>query len=217
MYMDLYQLDHLRENGWTELYCSRSLTLRAFAQKTFIQPYFQNIYRLDHCKKLQATDCEHARAGSKSSFRGLNAFPPHTDEAFRPIPPRYIMLRLLSGKSQSATELFEIENSEIDKRLLSDLSCGLWACRGAQAPHISSVCENDRIRWDEDCMRPLDSLAKRAHVEFRMCLLSLAKIRFTWTTSSSVLLIDNWRTLHGRELVPVCERRQIERLYVEMA
>ena len=143
-------------------------------------------------------------------------FPAHTDESSRPVPPRYFLLRSLSGQTESATFFLRFRPSQIGKGLISDLAGGLWAYRGSRVPHIGSVWEPDRIKWDEDCMRPLDRIAKRAQCQFRQFIESAPTQKYMWSDRSSVIVIDNWKALHGRDPVPAHEHRILERLYVEM-
>lgn len=66
-------------------------------------------------------------------------------------------------------------------------------------------------------MRPLDGMAKQAHFKFKEHIDSLKITQHYWHDKSTVLLIDNWRTLHGRAGVASTEHRELERLCVEVA
>jgi len=208
-------LDRLGQEGWTIVPWEASQPLEALAENLFLQNSRSCVYQIGRNKTLTATTTCCAKRGTKSSLRGLGAFPPHTDEASRPIPPRYILLRSLSGQTESATFFLRIQPNQIGERLISDLAGGLWAYRGSRVPHIGPVWVPDRIKWDEDCMRPLDRIAKRAQCHFRTYVESAPTQRYLWSDRSSVLVIDNWKTLHGRDPVPAGEHRILERLYVE--
>lgn len=214
--MNTSLLCHLPDSGWIKVRWPSTSPLHVLANHLFLKRGIRDSYRVGQVRTLIATTHTTARAGTKSSIRGLSSFPLHTDEASRPIPPRFILLRSLTGRSSSATLLLPFRPREVGKRLLSDLSTGQWVYRGSRTPHICSVWENSRIKWDEDCMRPLDRVAKSAHVEFRSFLASTPNTRFSWSNASSVLVIDNWGTMHGREAVPHSEHREIERAYVEV-
>lgn len=210
-------LDQLLIAGWTSVSWEGTCSLQDVATQIFLKKSANAIYKLGITKTLTAINRTVATAGTKSALRGLDGFPPHTDEAYRPVPPRFLLLRSISGATESTTDIYPFLADKISESLLSGLSSGLWAWRGFRIPHICAVWENDRLKWDEDCMRPLDQLAKRAHSEFQMFIMSAPKVSYTWSNRLSVLLIDNWKTMHARGPVPVDERREIERLYVEIA
>lgn len=209
-------VDSLGKEGWAILSWEASRSLEGLAERLFLHNSESCVYRIGRSTTLTATTTCCAKPGTKSSLRGLGAFPPHTDEASRPIPPRYILMRSLSGQTESATFFLRFRPNQIGKRLISDLAGGLWAYRGSRVPHISPVWVTDRIKWDEDCMRPLDRIAKRAQRHFRTYVESASTLRYMWSDRSSVIVIDNWNTLHGRDPVPARGHRILERLYVEI-
>ena len=209
-------IDEVANKGCTSVSWSECRSLRDLALLVFSETSGQGTYKVGSTIRLTTTTKKKARSGGKSSIRGLEAFPPHTDEAWRLVPPRYILLRSISGQSESPTEILCFDVNKIDEHLHCDLASGLWACREPGAPRICSVWEGKRMRWDEDCMRPLDRLAKRAHLEFLECIGAAPKTAYQWHDRWSVLLIDNWNTLHARTPVATSETREIERLYVEV-
>ena len=210
-------VDQLLENGWTSLHWSPDRSLSELSSLLFVSQSGRETHKIGVTSNLIAKTKTDAKPGTKSSIRGLNSFPLHTDQASLPLPPRYIFLRSIYGKSASPTYVFCFREHLIDTELLYSLSAGLWACRGSRSPHICSVWENGRVKWDEDCMRPLDRIAKHAHQNFCSFLMSAPKTYHTWPDCSSVLLIDNWTTMHGRASVTVGEYRKLERLYLELS
>ena len=209
-------IDELEIKGWTDIGWPESSSLGKLARLFFSKASEHEKFKFGSVVRLTATASDKARSGRKSSIRGLRSFPPHTDEAWRSVPPRYILFRSISGQSESPTEITPFDVGGFDKNFLSDLKNGLWACHGLGESRICSVWNGRRVRWDEDCMRPLDCLAKRAHPEFIEYLHSAASTDYQWNDRSSVLLIDNWKILHARTAVMASEHREIERLYVEM-
>ena len=207
----------LATNGWTIVNWPESHPLRDLASLILSVSPRHRMYRPGNSMRLIAMTKHNARRGGKSSIRGMAAFPPHTDAAWRFVPPRYILLRSISGQSNSPTSIFYCDISKINNHLYSLLASGLWACRGPRVSRIFSVLGGKLIRWDEDCMRPLDSSAKQAQLEFKEYINSMKKLRHEWSDKSTVLLIDNWNTLHARSDVETDEYRELERLYVEVA
>ena len=206
----------LEQQGWATAPWCRNRALKELAKLFILESDSPGIYQPGKYSLLRTVQQRDAREASKSALRGLNPFPLHTDEAARRVPPRYILMRLLSGSSKAETYLLHFPSSQISPQLLADLAGGLWTCRGARGPHISSVWKHERTRWDEDCMRPVDRLAKRAHSRFLDFPVSAPMVGHKYSDHSEALLIDNWRTMHGRVHVLYREHRQLERVYVEM-
>ena len=74
---------------------------------------------------------------------------------------------------------------------------------------------DNRPRYNRDKLRYPSDLTD-ADLEFLKCIGSAPKTPYQWHDRSSVLLIDNWNTLHARTPVETSETREIERLYVEI-
>lgn len=162
--------------------------------------------------KLEAV----ARPGTKSALRGLSAFPPHTDGASSGTPPHFILIRCLTPLCEFPTYLISRHVLALGDQLQSGLSAGMWICRCSTRPHLSAVLERSRIRWDEDCMRPVDRIAKRMHEKFRDLLQATPMHKHDWVDLGKVLVIDNWQTLHSRGPILPGSTRILERLYVEV-
>ncbi len=161
---------------------------------------------------ITASSEGNARAGSKSSIRGLGPFPLHTDCAYSDPPPRYVLLRSVGGRPSCPTTILLFEKLEISEQLRQDLSSGLWICSNKRHSRICSVINPGFVIWDTDCMRPADKIAKRASQELDEKLGNATVVEHRWNDESSVLIIDNWRVLHGRGTARYSEGRVLERI-----
>lgn len=200
--------------SWSTVEWPNEKPLNELANDLFASEIASGSFSLGAREELVAKDYSRAKPGTKSARRGLQTFPLHTDQASKLVPPRYILLRAFSA-SESPTYLLPVCQCRLTTELRLGLTEGLWAFRGSRTPHISSVVDDQRIRWDEDCMRPLDKSAKKAHRQFSELLSRVETHHVEWTNSKTVLVIDNWRTLHGRASVKESEHRILERLYLE--
>lgn len=138
-----------------------------------------------------------ARPRSMSAQIGLGAQPLHTDGAHLAQPPHVVALSL-NGGHPVATRLLDLRGSEPP---WDDLRHGVFAVRdGHQHVHCVALADDGSLRFDPCCMRPCDARARRVVAFFAEALPPSA--RYEWSGESpTVLLIDNRRVLHARDLV----------------
>ena len=210
-------LSRLQDNGWTVLQWPATEHLVRLSSWMFGADQLEPSRKPPRSEILRTTGESVARPGSKSAMRGRREFPLHTDRAFDRLPSRYLLLRSISGQSASPTQLVAFNDVEVGKELASDLRAGLWVTGNYRRAHLCAVLEGQRLRWDADCMRPMDRIAKRAHIEFLEALNESSHANHLWFDTCTVLVVDNWRTLHGRLPVRQSECRTLERLLVEVS
>lgn len=140
---------------------------------------------------------EQARAGTMSACFGLGAFPLHTDRAHWPIPPRFLLLRSVGAETDRPTTLYDVLRLRARATFWRDLRRARWMIGGRQGFLCPLLSEGHAFRYDPLCMHPHDALAVGVEDELRRCLESEAPEHFMWT-EGRVLIIDNWRVLHGR-------------------
>ena len=201
-------------HGWATTQWEPSRSLHELVDALNLQTRLYELHAAKRSTSLVAKPRAIARSGSKSAKRGLTMFPPHTDGASHREPPHYLVLRCVTAPCEFPTYLVSRDTLPLDDELQLGLSSGIWVCRGSAQPHLSAVIEGRRIRWDEDCMRPLDRIARRMHDQFRNLLNAAAMYQHSWRDRSTVLVIDNWNTLHARGHIRNGNTRQLERLYV---
>jgi alpha-ketoglutarate-dependent taurine dioxygenase len=156
-------------------------------------------------KSLLPYSIETAPRRSMSAVTGTGPQPMHTDGAYFRNPPRYVMLRCESpGESQCCTNLWSLDqNALVATRAKSLLRPG-WIARGggrrlAFYTQVLNRTQNGRffVRFDPCCMTPPYS-DKGQIQEVVTVLEGYSDIReFKWFRGK-VLVIDNWRCLHGR-------------------
>jgi alpha-ketoglutarate-dependent taurine dioxygenase len=145
-----------------------------------------------------ATDRSHPR--SLSRMFGIGAFPLHTDTAHWPVPSRFIVLGCVSpGASNRPTLLQAADNLNIgssERRLLSE---GVFLVRNGRRSFYSAIFPANQpyIRFDSGCMSPVTESAHRGWQTVLQRIAAATPIHIPWR-SGDVLVIDNWRTLHGR-------------------
>ncbi|MGH9590129.1 MAG: TauD/TfdA family dioxygenase [Terracidiphilus sp.] len=158
---------------------------------------------------------------SYSGIYGLGSFPFHTDLAHWHEPPRYFMLRCVKGYAEVPTLL--VDGSVLVREASRDLLTR--ALVKPRRPHKGAVPilrlyetteKGDRMRWDEVFLQPIGSLGRLAVDRVRECLARIESQSMLLTVPGDTVLIDNWRMLHARSpILPGCEDRRIERVYLE--
>jgi hypothetical protein len=143
-------------------------------------------------------DAAHPR--SLSAQFGLNALPFHAELSHRPRPCRYLLLGCLDPGSQSAvTTLLDWRTlgfSSEDFRLLETAPV---LVRSGRRSFYSTVLPRDRafLRYDPGCLEAVD---ERGRFALRLLAnrLALCSPDIHEWKRGDILIIDNWRTLHGR-------------------
>lgn len=167
---------------------------------------------------LVAKDHAAARRNSASGIYGLSAFPLHTDYAHLARPPRYLLLRSHLGEASTATTLLnpKISLGSDWEELVRTSTWRISSGRSIRAGSMRISGTSFGFRWDPHLMRPLNSAAIEASNIMALPMQSSTDIHnYVWNNSSQVLLIDNWRVLHGRGNVVKAEHRCMERIFLE--
>lgn len=134
-----------------------------------------------------------------SGIYGKNAFPYHTDYAFKPTPPKFIVL---ANESNHHFERPTFVSLLVD--LPSDLAVLLkastWSLRSRAGTFIISsyqtVDDHLLLRWDLDFLTPYNDSARKS-VEIIPPYLAAQKSQVFWCPRSAVM-INNWICAHAR-------------------
>jgi len=157
-----------------------------------------------------------------SGMYGGNIFPLHTDLAHWRFPPRFLLLRCVTGFEAVATMLIDgvqvIEN--IDPIVLSRALVRPRRRVEGSSPLLRLYDRHRQnrglLRWDEVFICPASRAGEIGVKKFGECLARSSPISVSLAKQGDTLIIDNWRMLHGRSSVPpACSDRLIERLYLE--
>jgi len=150
-------------------------------------------------KELQPRDSDSALRNTLSARYGTGAFPFHTEAAYWLCPPNYWVLFCENPSSGKRPTLL-VDGSELalgaDSTLFKHVP---WLVYRTYRPFYASVLETSsgeiRVRLDEQCMRPTykTDLAER----FKVFSDAAKRSVIDWT-GGDLVIIDNWRMLHGR-------------------
>lgn len=159
------------------------------------------------------------RYGYSKSF-GLGKFPMHTDLAHWNRPPRFILLRCISGSRTVGTLLLPASaiESRVDATVLNKALARPRRPGKSESllpfPLMFGCHPAKGFRWDSLFLVPINKAASQ-----------IAEVMSAnyWDESTTVplsdvgdtLIVDNWRCLHGRSAVdPNDISRNIERVYL---
>ena len=145
---------------------------------------------------------EHTEAfvSSLSYQFGLNPFPMHTDTAHRPIPCRFIVLACArDGTRPTPTKLLDSKNlnfSTSEERLTRSAP---FLVKNGRRSFYSTIASNSRsfLRVDPGCMIPTNSDGRTILSKYSQEQNEVSIIDHDWSVGD-LLIIDNWRMLHGR-------------------
>jgi alpha-ketoglutarate-dependent taurine dioxygenase len=172
---------------------------------------------------LRPQERNHAPPNIYSGAYGTGEFPLHTDLAHWFVPPRYLLLRCITGSQDVATRL--LDGDQVVKAIGAvALSRTLVQPRrpiNGTRPLLRLL---DRRRADKDRMRMRwDSLFTVPATRSSAAVFTAVVTFLGGTDPSGVvlarrgdtLIIDNWRIFHGRASVPsTAQARHIERVYL---
>ena len=151
---------------------------------------------------------------------GYNTFPLHTDLAHWCLPPRYLMLRCVSGVGDVATHLFD------GKQLMTTFGEALLKRTLVQPrrpvkhnrPLLRLLDErggNAFLRWDSLFIQAATSTSAVTCQRIGKYLETVKPLEIVLINPGDTLLINNWHVLHGRSSVsPGGDSRKIERAYI---
>lgn len=175
-----------------------SINLAADELEHFLKA-LRRIGRITRSELIVRTQAE-ARSNSLSGRFGVGGFPHHTDFAFRPIPPRLLILHNESSHVfQRGTFVSTVDL--LPPKLLRTLDRSSWyLTNGGRTFNVSariSIGDRSAIRWDPLCLSAANAAAHEC-CELIPRQLSQSQVRHRWSPGSA-LIIDNWRSTHARE------------------
>ncbi|MFG6488306.1 TauD/TfdA family dioxygenase [Roseateles sp. BYS78W] len=200
---DLLNFRELSTRGWTAVDASAARIGLAQAVEqlagTLGRPVPLRGRRL--VQELRPTPSERAHPRSLSMLFGEGAFPLHIDTAHWPVPCRYVVMACASADGHAArTSLLPIGRLTLTRDEQSMLHTTVFRVRSGRHSFFATVASRERsfIRFDPGCMEP--TCSSGPHV---MSLLSSNR----WASSLEeidwepgvIVVVDNWRVLHGRD------------------
>lgn len=155
---------------------------------------------------LSPVEAKAANPSSLSAQFGTGEFPLHSDTAHWTTPARYIVLACVQeGDNPTPTYILDTESNIFDHEERNALSSAIYYVKNGKNSFYSSIISSLRpyFRYDPGCMMPINRRYSTASE-----IISQKKphaTEFKWR-SGLILILDNWRVLHGRGASPVAAR-----------
>lgn len=149
---------------------------------------------------LKPIEAKYAKHSSLSKNYSLGEFPLHTDTAHWLMPCRYIILGcLFSDEGNRRTLLFDAKNISLNRKQNDLLYSVPLRINNGRNSFFDTILSKRRrfIRYDPGCMKPIckegySSLSVFSKQNYKE---DIKEIKWF---PGKVLIIDNWRLLHGR-------------------
>ena len=208
----------LRQNGWAAIQVARNDQTLLELATMYGRPIPAKDGRL--ISELRPTLPSKAAPNTFASVHGTKAYPLHTDTAFWPTPARYIILSA-TGDLRRSTTLCRWE-ALLQSFLIAELRCiesSIWTVTVTRQPFLCTLRFNSHddvgYRFDPLAMSPINWAAQDARQILEDHLAKVEPITFNWA-DHAVLVLDNWKVLHGRGAAPEREgERVVSRIYIE--
>ena len=158
-----------------------------------------------------------AHPRSQSVKHGLDALPLHAELSHRPVPCRYVVLGCVDpGHSGSATTTLEWRALGFTADEIALLKGAPLLIRNGRRSFYSTALPRDGrfLRYDGECVEAIDARGHAALETIRARLSSVTPTAHR-LQRGEVLVIDNWRMLHGREVVAEQSGRRLTRRLVD--
>ena len=170
---------------------------------------------LEEVIQPQASDDAHPR--SLSAQYGLNALPFHVELSHRPRPCRYLLLGCIDPGSPSAvTMLLDWRTLGFSPEELHLLEGAPILVRTGRRSFYSTILSPDRafLRYDPGCLEAVDERGRTALRLLEQRLAAGSPETHEWRRGD-ILIIDNWRVLHGRGPSDHGSGRRLARILID--
>ena len=202
----------LTENGWAKINVGSNnpdvlCTFLATLAST-LDP--SAVYELSSIDSITPRQGNSARQHSLSAYYGLGQLPLHCDTSHWPTPCRFVLLACVNpGGVGTPTLLLDTSAMTLSPAQRNMAACSVFLIRNGQQSFYSSILSFRRpyIRLDPGCMLPLDpdGASVMSLYGYENNQKNIREINWT---EGDILVIDNWRVLHGRQ---GCKSGQDER------
>jgi hypothetical protein len=166
---------------------------------------------------IQPLAPEHAHPRSLSARYGLDALPFHTELSHRPRPCRYVLLGCLHpGSPAAATMLLDWGTLGFSHDELAFLEETPVLVRTGRRSFYSTIlaCGGAFLRYDPGCLEPVDDRGRRAMKLIHDRVAAAPFDDHHWR-EGDILIIDNWRVLHGRSPSNHGSGRRLARVLID--
>ncbi|MBB3231961.1 TauD/TfdA family dioxygenase [Halomonas stenophila] len=149
---------------------------------------------------LKPQSSSFAHDNSLSAQYQLSSFPFHVDTAHWPTPCRYIVMGCKSsGICGRETHLIDWELLQLKHSDINLLKNAVFLVKDGRRSFYSSIVSDNNpfIRYDIGCMHTTDRDSEIALQVLNSAFDNAKKIDIEWK-ENDILVLDNWRMLHGR-------------------
>jgi hypothetical protein len=172
---------------------------------------------LEEVIRPRAVDNAHPR--SLSSRYGLGALPFHTELSHRTRPCRYLLLGCIDpGSPAAATMLLDWRTLRFSPQELDLLEATPVLVRSGRGSFYSTILAPGGVffRYDPGCLEALDDRGRSALrlVEARIDGAASEAAAHHWR-QGDIIIIDNWRVLHGRSPSDQASGRRLARILID--
>ena len=161
--------------------------------------------------RLRPRTVVNARPMSLSAKFGLGAFPLHVDTAHWPIPGRYVILGCVDAAGAgSGTRLLHLRSDLFTEPEEQLLRTAVFRVRSGAKSFYATVKARgaDYFRFDPGCMEPACAAATDVLTLMKDLSERTEAATIQWK-AGQVVIIDNWRALHGREAIALSDERRV--------
>lgn len=170
---------------------------------------------LEEVIEPRAADDAHPR--SLSARYGLGALPFHTELSHRTRPCRYILLGCIDpGSPAAATMLLDWRALGFSREELDLLEDAPILVRTGRRSFYSTILSPGRafLRYDPGCLEALDERGRTALALIEDRIAGAQSEAHHWRRGD-ILIIDNWRVLHGRSPSDRGSGRRLARILID--
>lgn len=158
-----------------------------------------------------------AHPKSLSARYGLDALPFHTELSHRPRPCRYLLLGCLDpGSPGAVTLMLDWRGLGFSVDELDLLASAPILARSGRRSFYTTLLSAGRsfLRWDPGCLEAVDPRGRSALELVERRLADGRPVSHRWRRGD-ILLIDNWRVLHGRGRSGPASGRRLARILID--
>ncbi len=166
---------------------------------------------------IRPKEAADAHPRSLSADFGLSALPFHTELSHRPRPCRYLLLGCIDpGVPSAATMLLDWRTVGFGPDELSLLESAPVLVRSGRRSFYSTILPPNRafLRYDPACLEAVDDRGQEALTLVRHRLSGGSSYACHWRRGD-ILIIDNWRVLHGRRPLEHGSGRRLARILID--
>lgn len=163
-----------------------------------------------------ATEDAHPR--SLSARYGLGALPFHTELSHRAKPCRYLLLGCIDpGSTAAATMLLDWQTLGFSPKEVELLEGTPVLVRNGRRSFYSTILAPGAafLRYDPGCLEAVDERSRKALAIVEDRIADAPSEAHHWR-QGDILIIDNWRVLHGRSSSDRASGRRLARILIDV-